>query len=677
MAAEGVNLQLIRGMSDQIVRMLETSKYNIESILNELPGIVTIIRLDGTIFKGNQSLSEIFEQDLENLIYLNFLSIFSKESQNTFRQELSIIADKQNKSDRPESLNSEFELEIDHINPEHGIPTCFLWNVRAYEKRLPSGELLFLVLGKDVTALRKHALKLEDLISERTAKLQIKTNDINAMLHNMNQGIFTITRDLTIHSEYSRFLADIFKHNDIAGRNVMNFLFSDTKKGVDRLNKIRCILEACLGEDDLTFMFNQSDLPTEIVNYIQGEPRVLELAWNPIYDKQDNLDKILVNVRDITEFRKLQEASQEKEKALGIIHGILAVSMKNFELFIKNSRHMLDENDEIINGPEKIDHGAVELLFRNMHTIKGNARIFGYQGVADSAHKAEELYSKLSAQDNPEIDRQLLKKDLENVISEISFCEKVCDEQLKSVFKDTTDDLKEKIKSILIEFQDDEHINEHLLVQRIQNTITAENCSEIVDIIKSITNHSNEIAQRLNKEPPQIHLPRTNYSLPNELKDTLQNALVHCLNNALDHGIEEPSIRTKKGKDIKGNIEFSLRESKDYIELTIEDDGKGIDLNEMRKRLNQIPGQTTDITEEDLIEHIFDSGFSTAQVVTETSGRGIGLNAVHVSLKEYNGDIKVQAIGKENPDGFLPIRFVIYLPKVIKQDEEFKLAANQ
>ena len=230
MAAEGVNLQLIRGMSDQIVRMLETSKYNIESILNELPGIVTIIRLDGTIFKGNQSLSEIFEQDLENLIYLNFLSIFSKESQNTFRQELSIIADKQNKSDRPESLNSEFELEIDHINPEHGIPTCFLWNVRAYEKRLPSGELLFLVLGKDVTALRKHALKLEDLISERTAKLQIKTNDINAMLHNMNQGIFTITRDLTIHSEYSRFLADIFKHNDIAGRNVMNFLFSDTKK---------------------------------------------------------------------------------------------------------------------------------------------------------------------------------------------------------------------------------------------------------------------------------------------------------------------------------------------------------------------------------------------------------------------------------------------------------------
>ena len=422
MAAEGVNLQLIRGMSDQIVRMLETSKYNIESILNELPGIVTIIRLDGTIFKGNQSLSEIFEQDLENLIYLNFLSIFSKESQNTFKQELSIIANKQNKSDRPESLNSEFELEIDHINPEHGIPTCFLWNVRAYEKRLPSGELLFLVLGKDVTALRKHALKLEDLISERTAKLQIKTNDINAMLHNMNQGIFTITRDLTIHSEYSRFLADIFKHNDIAGRNVMNFLFSDTKKGVDRLNKIRCILEACLGEDDLTFMFNQSDLPTEIVNYIQGEPRVLELAWNPIYDKQDNLDKILVNVRDITEFRKLQEASQEKEKALGIIHGILAVSMKNFELFIKNSRHMLDENDEIINGPEKIDHGAVELLFRNMHTIKGNARIFGYQGVADSAHKAEELYSKLSAQDNPEIDRQLLKKDLENVISEISFC---------------------------------------------------------------------------------------------------------------------------------------------------------------------------------------------------------------------------------------------------------------
>ncbi|MBQ47673.1 MAG: hypothetical protein CMP10_09435, partial [Zetaproteobacteria bacterium] len=434
--SDSVNLQLIRGMSDQIVKMLETSKSNIENILNALPVIVVIIKQDGTIFKGNSALGQLYNNEVENLIYLNFIDLFTKSNRHLLAYEISKL------EEETETNHREFELAIDHVDPDHGIPSTFLWNIRTYEKKLPSDEKLFLLLGTDITALHKHSLQLEDIVAERTAKLATKTKNINAMLQNMNQGIFTITRKMTIHSEYSRYLRDIFQNDQIAGSDVMNFLFSNVQMGVDHRNKIRSIIEACLGEDDITFMINHSVLPSEIICNIAGEDRTLELAWNPIYDDFNEIDKILVNVRDITELRRLQTISAEKEKALGIVHGILAASMQEFDLFIKNSTRMLTENMDLITKNEKLTKDLIGVLFRNMHTIKGNARIFGYQGVTDTAHLAEDMYSQLQKKAQVVIDKEILIRDVNRVTAEIDFCQRICNEQLKSVFKDSATNLK-------------------------------------------------------------------------------------------------------------------------------------------------------------------------------------------------------------------------------------------
>ena len=530
-----------------------------------------------------------------------------------------------------------------------------------------------MMINQERTLALKHSSKLEEMIAERTAKLQIKTNDIDAMLQNMNQGIFTITRNMTIHPEYSSYLRDIFKNDQIAGSDVMNFLFEHVCMSVDDRNKIRSILQACLGEDEITFMINNSVLPTEINCTIGGEQRVLELAWNPIYDELEAIDKILVNVRDITEFRLLQTTTEEKEKSLEVVHGILAASMQEFELFIKNSRRMLRENINLINAAKEINRDVIKVLFRNMHTVKGNARIFGYHGVTDTAHLAEDRYSQLQQKPETKVDRESLIKDINRVITEIDFCRKACDEQLKSVIKDSAADLKTKINNLLVQYKDDANLTGDDLAELISQALVDESNSGIREVIEEVTRRTNQIASKLGKEPPAIKLPINNFHIPKELNSPLQDALVHCLTNSIDHGIESPLIRRRKGKPAQGKITFALTEMPSNIELVITDDGQGLNLHKVRAKLAETQPEKCTLADHDLIKEIFSPGFSTASSITECSGRGVGLDAVYATMEILGGSISADPTGPVNESGFIPIQFTLLLPKSIKNGNEIQV----
>ena len=83
------------------------------------------------------------------------------------------------------------------------------------------------------------------------------------MLQNMQQGILTVVTGAVIHSEYSAYLEAIFETNDIAGRSLMDLVFSDTDLGSDVLSQVDAASHACLGEDSINFAFNQHLLVTK------------------------------------------------------------------------------------------------------------------------------------------------------------------------------------------------------------------------------------------------------------------------------------------------------------------------------------------------------------------------------------------------------------------------------
>ncbi|MGK0291452.1 MAG: two-component system chemotaxis sensor kinase CheA, partial [bacterium] len=139
--------------------------------------------------------------------------------------------------------------------------------------------------------------------------------------------------------------------------------------------------------------------------------------------------------------------------------------------------------------------------------------------------------------------------------------------------------------------------------------------------------------------------------LPHKVIEQLSSSLIHIIRNAIDHGIETPAEREKIGKSPKAKISVHATESDSEIVLKITDDGKGINPNkiiEMAKKKAEL-GLISKIYIDKLIQKgkvaslLFCSGFSTAQEVSNISGRGIGMGAVHSTIQELSGSLKVQS----------------------------------
>jgi len=126
----------------------------------------------------------------------------------------------------------------------------------------------------------------------------------------------------------------------------------------------------------------------------------------------------------------------------------------------------------------------------------------------------------------------------------------------------------------------------------------------------------------------------------------LQNPLIHLLRNAIDHGIESPEIRTKLGKPEIGKIHINVKDEGDHIIISISDDGMGIDVKKIAsiaENKNMFNKAILDgMSEKALIDLIFSSGFSTKEIITDVSGRGIGLDVVKSNITNLKGDLSVE-----------------------------------
>lgn len=133
-----------------------------------------------------------------------------------------------------------------------------------------------------------------------------------------------------------------------------------------------------------------------------------------------------------------------------------------------------------------------------------------------------------------------------------------------------------------------------------------------------------------------------------QVLERLREVLLHLLRNAVDHGIEPPDVRVARGKSATGHILLNAVVSGDYLTMTIEDDGAGIDLEAVRQRaLSSGLMSETDLaraTEAELIDLIFLAGFSTRKVVSKMSGRGVGLDVVRSQVERMHGRVAVQSV---------------------------------
>jgi len=129
--------------------------------------------------------------------------------------------------------------------------------------------------------------------------------------------------------------------------------------------------------------------------------------------------------------------------------------------------------------------------------------------------------------------------------------------------------------------------------------------------------------------------------------DLIGDPLVHLMRNAIDHGIESPEVRQKRGKPRTGKIELSASQEGNHIIIMIKDDGGGIDIEKVKKKALEkkiaTEAQIKGMSDTDAIQLIFEPGFSTADQVSDLSGRGVGMDVVRNNIRNLNGIIDVQS----------------------------------
>lgn len=132
--------------------------------------------------------------------------------------------------------------------------------------------------------------------------------------------------------------------------------------------------------------------------------------------------------------------------------------------------------------------------------------------------------------------------------------------------------------------------------------------------------------------------------LDKNMIDTLSKPLMHIIRNNIDHGIEPPQERIKKGKSRKGRISINAFRMQNHVYIQIEDDGAGIDLEKVRKKAidKEFISETADLSEKEIVALIFHPGFTTKEGVSEVSGRGVGMDVVRKSIEQIRGEIEIE-----------------------------------
>ncbi len=134
-------------------------------------------------------------------------------------------------------------------------------------------------------------------------------------------------------------------------------------------------------------------------------------------------------------------------------------------------------------------------------------------------------------------------------------------------------------------------------------------------------------------------------SADKKIIEEIKSPLIHIIRNSIDHGIEHPDERVAEGKSPVGKIHLHAKNLENKIVIEITDDGRGIDLEKIKQRAIDkkliTPKECAYLTDEQVMNMIFWSGFSTGDTVTEISGRGVGLDIVQTKIAQLNGKVKV------------------------------------
>ncbi len=239
----------------------------------------------------------------------------------------------------------------------------------------------------------------------------------------------------------------------------------------------------------------------------------------------------------------------------------------------------------------------------------------------------------------------------------------ICQEQIETIvqLQEVTTDIELSIQEL------NQSVRElNYTTKSMRGNVTGTQMLPFAEILKRFPRVVRDLNLQFNKQV-ELKTIGENTLLDRSVINTLGDPLMHLFRNAFDHGIESPEDRLAAGKPSSGTITIKASNQGTYSVITIQDDGGGISIEKIRDRIAKmgIPrAEILEIPEKELLDFIFEPGFSTANQVTELSGRGVGMDVVRTNLKEIRGDVSVSTEEGKGSTFTLKIPFSISILRV-------------
>ncbi len=242
-------------------------------------------------------------------------------------------------------------------------------------------------------------------------------------------------------------------------------------------------------------------------------------------------------------------------------------------------------------------------------------------------------------------DRKYLNSD--GVIDYSAFS--VFSKQIFSILQENSSKIL-KLNNKILSLQksvDEEDTKQSLIVTQLEGMIKNIRVLPLATIFHMFPRMIRDISRDTGKDI-ELLISGSETSADKKVIEEIKAPLMHIIRNSIDHGIETPQERIAAGKSPKGRIYLIAKSLQTKIIIEIHDDGRGIDLKKIVKRAlekNMITQKEAEyLTDEQIMNIIFWPGFSTEQVVTEISGRGVGLDIVQTKISQLNGSVKVFSV---------------------------------
>jgi two-component system chemotaxis sensor kinase CheA len=452
-------------------------------------------------------------------------------------------------------------------------------------------------------------------ISKREARIEDRNRDLRRVLDNVAEGFVSVDRAGLMSAERSRVLDQWF------GPPAASGLLSDylAKVAPEVGHWVR------LGWTSL----DEDIMPAEVVleqlgRRLTHQERSFELEFRGIFDDEARLTEVLVVVRDVTERVERERAEQAQREAIAIVRRILA-DPAGFDEFFAEATALVD-----LLGRDD-DGGDPLRVVRAIHTLKGAAGLFEIESVVLACHELEQhLADEGRAPDPGE------RAHLESV-----WCSVVRLREQLGAGRAGGDHLT-------ITRQDHERLLAELdagvAPSRIADAVRRWPLERASARLERMAEQVRSLGRRLQKAELEVRVEvrPADLRLPPERWSEVWSVFPHLLRNMVDHGIEDASERRRVGKGGEGLVVLSLSAGDAGAELSIADDGRGIDWQRLADRaastgLSVPRGAARE-------ELLFVDALSSRDAATEISGRGVGMGAVREAVRAHGGELAVESV---------------------------------